>query len=283
MVLSSLRRIFKLSSLEISQLLRSTKIIIFFVFAIFVNAQIISPLRALSETMGMKLSFLEPFVAIGNSWMVILLLPLFFLVAMADFPREGQQQLFCKIRSGKREWLLGQLFYMIGSAVALLLGVFGLSIVLSADFICVSFSYSDAVTKYTSVFPEMSGAYEATLITKNLYNQMELATAALHCFALITLYCIFMGMLLLTFALLKKKLIGIVADVFLIFGGTILVVMNIKKMWLLPMAHTITWLHYSEYERKMLFPIQDSYILLGIANLILIVLTIILSKHYKEI
>mgnify|MGYP000814976818 CR=1 FL=1 len=64
--------------MEYKKLIRSTKMIILAMFLIFVNIQIITPLKQCAIDMDAKLSYFEPFIAAGNSGMVLLILPLFY-------------------------------------------------------------------------------------------------------------------------------------------------------------------------------------------------------------
>lgn len=279
--LNNIKIIQKLSRLELLHLIRSTKIIILFLFVIFINIQIITPLRELSTLMECKVSILEPFIAIGNSGAVVLILPLFFLTMMADFPREGESQYFYQIRCSKRTWVAGQIVYAIESSVALTFFVLAVSILLSLDFISWSFDYSYAVTNYVSVYPERAGEYVVELIPENLYNQIPLTTAMLHTLLLLILYFIMLALWILLFALIKKKLVGIFMDGILILMGTIACAGRTAYMWIFPMAHTISWLHYSEYQRKALLPISYSYLYFAGINVVLLILSVILSKRYN--
>ncbi len=279
MGLNNMKTIWSIAQIELLRLVRSTKMIILAMFLIFVNIQILAPLRALSIDMGGKLSVLEPFAAIGNSGAVVLILPLFFVTMMADFPREGDCQYFYQIRCSKRIWIAGQIVYAIESSVLLTVFVFVSSVLLSLDFISMDVRYSDAVTKYVSVFPNRSGDYVVALIPEELYNQMQLSTAVIHTACLLILYFIMLSLLILLFSMIKKKILGIVTDGLVIALGTIACAGRIAFMWILPMAHTITWLHYAEYQRMPILPIGYSYLYFAIINVMLIAVSLIISKR----
>lgn len=267
--------------MELKRSVRSTKIIILALFVIFANIQIITPLRNLSMLMEGKVSVFEPFAAIGNSGMVVLILPLFFMTMMADFPREGTEQYFCQLRCSKLTWIVGQLLYAVEGSVALMVFVFVSSVLLSLDFISLTPDYSYAVTRYAAVFPERAGEYVVQLIPENLYNQLSLIEAVLHTLLLLILYFIMLAFIILVFALMKKKLVGIFLDGILILLGTITCAGRLTYMWAFPMAHTIPWLHYAEYQSQPVFPILYSYLYFGVINAVLLVLSIVLSKRYN--
>lgn len=283
MDLNEIKIVWKLAYMELMRLVRSTKIIILALFVIFINIQIIAPLRELSNLMGHKLSVFEPFVAIGNSGVVVLILPLFFTTMMADFPREGKCQYFYRIRCSKRVWIAGQIVYAIGSAVALTVFVLVASILLSLDFISWKSDYSHAVTRYVAVFPEHAGKYVVQLIPENLYNQIPLLDAVIHTLLFLVLYFIMLAMFILVFSIIRKKIAGILVNGCLIIFGAVVCAGRMVYMWALPMAHTIIWLHYAEYQRKPLFPIFYSYLYFGVINAVLIIWAIAMSKHYNSI
>ncbi|MDE7366371.1 MAG: hypothetical protein K2N24_03330 [Lachnospiraceae bacterium] len=281
--MNKMKTIWKLSRMELMQLMRSTKIIILALFAIFINIQIITPLRALSITMEHKLSIFEPFAAIGNSGVVVLILPLFFITMMADFPREGESRYFYQIRCSKRTWVMGQIVYGVECSIMLTLFVFAASVLLSLDFISWSPDYSYAVTRYVALFPEWAGEYVVQLIPENLYNQIPLPVAVVHTVLLLILYFIMLAMLILVFSLVKKKIAGLFLDGIIILLGTITCAGRMAYMWVFPMAHTITWLHYAEYQSKPVLPLCDSYLYFSVINAAFIVLSIIISKRYNGI
>lgn len=283
MVLNKMKTIWNLSWMEGMRLIRSTKIIILAVFAIFINIQIITPLRALSITMEHKLSVFEPFAAIGNSGVVVLILPLFFITMMADFPREGESQYFYQIRCSKRTWIISQIIYAVESSIMLTFFVFAAAVLLSLDFISLTPDYSYAVTRYVALFPERAGEYVVQLIPENLYNQIPLPVAVIHTALLLILYFIMLAMLLLVFSLVKKKIAGIFLDGILILLGTIVCAGRKAYMWVFPMAHTITWLHYAEYQSEPVQPLFHSYLYFGVINAVLIVLSIVMSKRYNNV
>lgn len=271
----------KTCGMELSHILRSSKIIVFAMTLIFLNMQIVVPLRECSGRMDMKMSFLEPYLAIGNSAMVILILPLLFMTIMAEFPREGRVMYFYHIRTCKRNFVVSQL--MLGAVCAVGLTMFVLvgSIVLSIDFVEPNYEYSDAVTKYVVTFPEYKDSYAANLIPKNLYNHFSLTNATIHTFLLMILYLMLLMTVIVLFTVLNKKIIGFITDIFLVAIGGITWFLKTKLTWIVPMAHTIPWSHFYAYEKKEIVPIATSYVYLIGLNLALGFLAVLLSKRYN--
>ena len=281
--MNKMKVIWNLSRMELMRLIRSTKMIILALFVIFINVQIITPLRALSITMEHKLSVFEPFAAMGNSGVVVLILPFFFITMMADFPREGEGQYFYKIRCSKRTWIISQIVYAVETSIMLTIFAFAASVLLSLDFISGSPDYSYAITRYVALFPERSGEYVVELIPENLYNQIPLSVAVIHTALLLVLYFIMLALLILVFVLVKKKIAGLFLDGIFILLGTVVCAGRMAYMWIFPMAHTITWLHYAEYQRKPVLPLFYSYLYFGVINVVLIIFVVLLSRRYNNI
>lgn len=272
------KAIWCIACMEYKKLLRSTKLIILAMFLIFVNIQIIEPLKQCVADMGSKMSYLEPFVATGNSGAVMLILPLFYLAMMADYPQEDASVRYYRIRCTKQIWIGGEILFAVMSAVSLAVFVFAATTILMIPDGQWIGHFSRAVTKYLVTFPERSGSEIEELLPINLYNQMSLPVALRETFLLLILYFLLLALVLLLCSLIGHKWIGIFVDGFLIGAGAILCAARSSLQWLLPMAHTIPWLHYSEYMRRQIFPIAGSYLYFGIANLVLIILCLTVSK-----
>ena len=104
----SFRAAVHIAQAEFRQWLRSSRIIILFVMLVFVNVQVIGPLRQCKMLMGEMLSIPEAFVALGNSGVILLIIPILFLVLMADFPQRTGIDRFYQMRCTKRTWIFGQ-------------------------------------------------------------------------------------------------------------------------------------------------------------------------------
>lgn len=266
---------------EYKKLLRSTKIIILGLFIIFMNIQIIAPLKTCSAMMQEKLSIWEPFIAVGNSGVVVLVLPMFFLAMMADFPREDGISLFYQIRCTKKAWIVGQIGFAMLSSVTLVLFAIVASVLLILPCAEWKTEFSRAITYYVSVYPEHAGDYVVQLVPQNLYNQMTLMDAVGNTVLLLILYFFLLALVILLFSLLNKKIIGILLDGFIISAGAILCAAKVSYMWILPMSHTITWLHYTEYIREEVFPMYGSYLYFVLMEVVLIALCLVAGKRYQ--
>lgn len=282
MGLSRIKTVSILSKVEFLHLVRSTKIIVLALFAIFINIQIVTPLRQCSALMESKLSVFEPFLAIGNSGLILLVLPLFFLTMMADYPREGISQYFYHVRCSKRIWVMGQILYALKSSLFLVCYVFVISVLLSLDFVKFQLDYSYAVTRYTIVFPNKAGDYVSRLLPENLYNHVSLPLAFVYTVTALALYFLLLALVLLLCAVLQKKLLGLLTDVLLILAGILACEIRSVFMWFFPMAHTIIWLHHTAYTSEQTMPLAGSYLYLGMLNVMLAATAIGICRKYQS-
>lgn len=280
-VFHEIKTIFHTAVVEWKNLFCSTKICVLGILLIFMNEQIIVPMKQCSHLMGQKLSCLEPYAAICNSGAVMLILPLFFLTMMADFPREDGISLFFHIRCSRISWILGELLFIVMSIITLVLYIAVVSMILILPSGKMTLEFSDAVTKYTAVFPERAGDYIVQLLPENLYNQMELRNVILHSTGLLFLYFVLLALILLLFSLLNHKNWGIFLDGGIILLGTVCCALHLDSMWVFPMAHTVVWLHYTEYLAEPVYPLSASYLYFGIINALLIAVCIAVRKKYE--
>ena len=83
----SLRKIWAVARTEWLKWVCNPRMIIIPVLTVFIYSYAITPLLERSEKMGEPLNLLEPLIAVGNSGMLTLIIPLVFLTLMSDFPK----------------------------------------------------------------------------------------------------------------------------------------------------------------------------------------------------
>lgn len=259
----------------------STKLCILGLIFIFINIQIVTPLKECSTLMHAKISCLEPFAAICNSGIVLLVLPLFFLVMISDFPKKDGLAFFVRIRCTCLQWVAGEILFLVFSTITMIGFVILSGIVLTGKRGSFSLQYSDAVTKYVAAYPEKAGDYVTQLLPENLYNQISLWNTVLNSLALLILYFLLIGLVILFFSLTGQKYMGFLVDGILIFAGVLTSELHWKSMWCFPLAHTVQWLHYTEYISSPVVPVKYSYIYFSIFLILLIAGSIAVRKRYE--
>lgn len=281
LLVESIRVIWHISFQEFCRWMRHSRLIILGVMLVFIHVQVIKPLEECARLMEGRLSFAEPFTALGNSGILCLIIPLLFLALMAEFPQKDGIDLFYQIRCSKKIWICGQALFAAEAGIFLVLFLTvssGLMLLGNGEF-RLEFSY--AVTHFTMVFPERSWDYVTRLLPENLYQQMALADALFHTALLMLLYFFLLSMVLLLSALCNRKYFGILIDSFLIILGTVTTAAGTKLMWLLPMAHSLPMAHYKEYLSEPIFPIGVSYLYLAGGGIVLFLCCMARAKWYQ--
>lgn len=251
----SLKNSLSCARTEFVKWILDARMIIVLCLCVFIYTFVAEPIKANAELMGEPMNALEPFIAALNSGMVLLVVPLGFLTLISDFPKIDGSTIFYIFRIGKKSWLCGQILRLFMMTAAYILAIFAASVggVITSGF--TGTEWSLVATKFASEFPEQSGNFGVLLLPENLYNQMTLPTAVIESTLFVIAYLFSLGMILLAFSIGKRKTAGIVVCGLVIALGAALCSINTKLMWALPMAHSIIWLHYTEFLREPIFPV----------------------------
>lgn len=236
------------------------RMIIVLCLCVFIYSFAVEPIKANAELMGEPMNTLEPFIATLNSGMILLVIPLGFLTLISDFPKIDGSTIFYIFRIGKKSWLCGQIMRLLLMTAAYLLAIFAVPFVSVFTIGFTGEEWSLVATNFAAKFPEQSGNFGVQLLPENLYSQMTLLTAFVESTLFVIAYLFSLGMILLAFSIAKRKTAGIVVCGLVIALGAALCSINTKLMWVFPMAHSIVWLHYTEFLRKPIFPVFYSAI-----------------------
>lgn len=247
------------------------RMVIVAVLLIFINNFAVSPLTNNAELMGEPLNILEPFIAVANSEILILIIPIVFLTLIADYPKVDTNTVFYIVRIGRANWFVGQVLKLVFMIVSYLAVIF-IGTVL--PMLSKGFWYngwSNVATGFVKMFHDRRGDFGVELLPENLYNQLSVFEAAVKSYLLVAAYLMIIGLILLVFSLFKRKTMG-----FIICGGMISLGMAFSAirtnlMWTMPMANSITWLHYTKYFKKPIMPMSFSVIYLLVLIAVLLV------------
>lgn len=271
MKIFSLKQAFSCEVTEFVKWVCDARMVIVAVLLIFINNFAVSPLTNNAELMGEPLNILEPFIAVANSEILILIIPIVFLTLIADYPKVDTNTVFYIVRIGRANWFVGQVLKLVFMIVSYLAVIF-LGTVL--PMLSKGFWYngwSNVATGFVKMFPDRRGDFGVALLPENLYNQLSVFEAAVKSYLLVAAYLMIIGLILLVFSLFKRKTLG-----FIICGGMISLGMAFSAirtnlMWTMPMANSITWLHYTKYFKKPIMPMSFSVIYLLVLIAVLLV------------
>lgn len=268
--MNKLRCILAVARTEYLRWLTDPRVIIVGVLLVFMRSLAVEPLLERAVKFGEKLNILEPFVAVGNSGMLVMLMPCVFLILISDYPKMTGSTLFFIRRTGKTNWLWGQVLFLLMAIATFLLAVLVGSMLVSGG--AFSDSWSNTVTKYAARFPNEADSFVSQLLPSNLYNQLSLFSAVLHTIALMTMYLFSLSLIIYFFKLIHIQSFGLFAAIFIVAAGVMTCSLKSQSMWAFPMANTIVWLHYDEILSRRNFPVWCSYAYFATAITVLLTL-----------
>ena len=281
----SLKQVFSCAATEFVKWVCDARMVIVAVLLIFINNFAVSPLTNNAELMGEPLNILEPFIAVANSEILILIIPIVFLTLIADYPKVDTNTVFYIVRIGRANWFVGQILKLVFMIISYLAVIF-LGTVL--PMLSKGFWYngwSNVATGFVKMFPDRRGDFGVELLPENLYNQLTVFSAAVQSYLLVFAYLMIIGLILLSFSLVKHKTVGFVLCGAVISLGTAFCSIKTTLMWTMPMANSIIWLHYTKYFREpvMSMSFSVSYLAIFIAVLLAFCFIAIRKFNYDNV
>ena len=272
----SLKKIMKIACTEYVKWIINPRMIMILAMFMFVYDYIIVDMKEAADMMSCGISVVEPFIAICNSELLILIVPAVYIAIMGDFPRIDGNALFYIFRAGRTNWIFGQIIFLTMSAVTYLITIIAMSVLSILSYVDWGTRWSKVVTLFPQRFPDMAGAKVSRMITGRMYNNFKPDKAFYISVVLMLLYLIVIGMMLLTGFVMKRRAlgIGITAAVMSIGCGCILIKSKLK--WLFPAANALPWLHFDMIYNRQFYRIEYSVVymlaLIVVASLIDILL-----------
>lgn len=273
--------IFSIARSEYIRWITNPRMLIVGVLFIFMHTLAVQPLLERAEKMQNPLTVFEPFVAIGNSGMLVLLMPCVFLVLISDYPVINGNTLLFVQRTGKANWLCGQLLFIITAVFSYMTALLIVSIITSSG--TFRLEWSETVRLYASHFPNECNSFASELIPSNLYNQIPLMRSVIQTFFLMSAYLFVLVLILFLFKLIYIKSAGVFTVYSIIGLGVVTCSLKSSSMWFFPMANTIVWLHYTEIMREPVIPIIQSYIYFTVIITALLICNFIALKKLQFI
>lgn len=269
----------RIAKAEYTKWLRNPRMLICGVLVIVIYTLAVVPLLERSQKMGCPMNIFEPMIAVGNSGLLVMLLPSVFMILQSDYPVIESNSFLYLSRTGKKAWLLGQILFSLMSIVTYL-GVLFLAVgICSASESYFGLDWSESARMYAAVFPDGADSFAVSLLPSNLYNQISLGMTLVYTFSLLVLYFFFLTLVLLVFSLCKKRRLGLFCTYAIIMSGVVTCATKTDLMWAFPMANSIIWLHYTEILSTPTYPIYCSYLYFSCWIVGLLFLNTILIKH----
>ena len=278
-VFSKIRGIVSVALAEYKRWLWNPRILLLFVLAIYARESVGKVLCEHAVKMGEELHWLEPYLALNNSVVAILIMPVFFLVLMSDFPIMEGSYLWAIYRTGKIKWIVIQILFAFLAIVTVLFGMFLSSIFSCWGSLTFHGSWSKVVTHYYLAFPNDANSPIARLIQGDIYNQLGVGESMLLSVTLTIFMLLFYCAILLCGKIYGKKYLPLGICIGLMGMGATFCLIKTKWAFLFPSAHALLFGHLHEYLRKPIVPYWISYVYLIVGCLLVVLLAIIGIKR----
>lgn len=279
----SINKIFICARTGFVQWLINPKMFILAAVLFFFYSYAAVPLLELSTETNIKLNIFELFIALGNSGLILLIIPIVFMVIISDFPRLDSNTNFFILRIGKNNWLFAQFTQLFFMSLTFLVLFFIGTVILLMGKCAYDFKWSYIITAYVYSSPEKRSSFEYELLPENLYNQLTISETFLHTFLFTFLYLTLIGMIFIVSKVINKPVGGPLIAGAVIISGTILGAVKSKIMWIFPMANATIKLHYTRFLRKPIVSLSHSYLYFSILILMLALISVLLNKNSRYI
>lgn len=263
------------------QWLLSSRLLIFAFVYMFLFVYFISPMKEMSDFFSTPLNIIEPFVSIMNNGYFLPLTALTYLILISDQPKLGDHGTLMLFRTGRIPWILGQIWFIICSALTFISFILISSMISVANrsFLLNAWSLVSKKSISPEYTADLSQKYPFAVIDSSVIKQSRPYTAVVHAILLMMMFMLSVGLAMLIFSLLNKKVIGIFANLSFIVVGLVLWVVDVKVKWFFSIANSAFGWHYDGMYDKSLMSIEYSYIYFIIVCTALIVCMFLVGKR----
>lgn len=253
------------------------------ILLVFIHSFAVQPMLQHANKYGEPLNVLEPFLAVCNSGMMVLFMPVVFILLISDFPVMGSNTLLTVQRTGKQNWFWGQMLFVVMSIISYIAVIFLGCILMSKGKI--QDTWSDTIALYNSRFPEEAHGFVSKLLPPNLYNQMSILDSLAYTIVLLSLYLLMIALILCLMKMLYLRTMGIFSVIAICALGAATCALQIPAQWLFPTSNALIWLHYQELLREPITPISRSLLYFIIGDIILLTANLFVVKkiQYRNI
>lgn len=266
---------------EWGELLRQSKLFLILFFIIVMYEGYFAPMSAVCKEADAFIGPFEPFIYLCTKQTNIVLMPIIFIFLLSRFPF-CKQQYFQMLRTGKKEWLIGELLFLVTASLAMLLVIFGGSMLLLADRLAFTDGWGSFMIELGKTHPE--------LYMENIYLFLDAAVIThgkpimvfMYTFGYMWGYLVLMGMLMLFGGMIRKNFALLISALVLTAIGGTAVYFGSSLQWVMPLVHIRFDLHFNSIFSGENFPLWGSLVYL-FALLILVGVVCAVSLRNMEI
>lgn len=260
----------------------SKMILIVFELIFFCETYLIK-IKEYSEYSQMKLSFFEPYLLVCSSAMYFLAIPLLYMVMLSGFPSQRSYNFFSLIRITRKQWLFGELLFLLTSAVGyiLLIGS-GLLLYMGGNIIFTN-EWSSYMLDFRQRNPDLFMGNEDRFLDVSMMTHGSPMTVFLH--SVILMFCMLMVISLVQIVsmLLRKKYLGMISLLVIFFSSALASFGEGELKWIFPMSHTSFSAHFNGFRAEKYMSIELSYIyFISLIFVLLIISLFLVSRVNME-
>lgn len=252
-------RIIKIAKNEYIKWLFHSRMLVLGCILILMYVMVLQPLKERAAMMGEVVNLLEGYIGVCNSPIFLAFLPILFLVLMSDFPKMDYNMVFLLHRCGRKNWIIGQLLFLLLADMSILAVVFAGLVLPLLDAGYWYNGWSNVITEAAQRLPEQADGFLTELIPPNLYFQLTPFQAAVQSSILMFAYFYLLGVIMMFGKFFGKRVIGLIVSALLVVLGAGISYFKLSLMWMLPAAHAIVSRHYTDFYREMHCSIEASY------------------------
>lgn len=266
-----MRKILSIIKYEFGETIRRPKAFLVLIFLVVLYESDLSPISAACAETGLRLNVFEMFVLMCTRSVNIILIPLIFTVLICDFPN-CKADYFRMIRIGRREWLIGEIGFVIAISFVTLCVIFVGALLPVMSFSDATNAWSDFMTSLRDLFPEVYLHNLRVTLEASIVIHSRPVSAVIYSFVIMWLNLAVYGLLILLGAVFSKRAATLTAALALAFIGGCSTFFSSGIKWIFPITHTQLGLHFNSIFAKTSFPVWGSFAYLSalLAALILL-------------
>lgn len=271
--MEQLKKTFLVLRAGLQQTFTDRKVIILLVLLGFILDNGIRPLVHNAMEVGQPIGIFEGFIMCTNHWYYLIVLLVGFIFLLTGIPRLDSGQLLIIYRTGKKNWLFGEILQIAVSAVIYIMLLLAGCMISTFKYAYIGNVWSNYTINYELVYKDMlSDKYH--FIDQQVFKYYMPYQSVLHGILLLVLCMTLMGTIVLFFSIIEKKLVGIILNVISIFFVLVFYEYRAWIMWISPFCHAVLLSHNVFVYRRLSLPLAYSYLYLALLEGIIIALSL---------
>ncbi len=255
----------------------SRLIIVAFELILFCETLLVQ-VKELCQASDMKVSFFEPYLLICTGAMYFLAIPIVFMILLSAFPSKRSYNYFSLIRISRLQWLLGELLFLFLSAVSYML-ILGLSLTIyMGKYIQFDNKWSPYMLIFHRDFPDLYEMNGNCFLDSEMMTHGNPMSVFAHSVLLMLLMLLVVSLIQMTFALLKKRYLGMLLTVGLTLASALSAYGSSPLKWIFPMPHADFAAHFNGFRAAKNMAIETSYLYFFVLLTVFLIIDFILVK-----